>query len=162
MLRKRDNVFRTFPQWRDSQLKLAQAVKEIPAEPALLDRQFEIQVGRGYDAHIHCNFAVPAQPVIRCSIENAKQFHLELEIQLADFVQEQSPLIRQLKQTGLRRIRAAERASFVSEKLAFHQLFRQGSAIDVYPRLAMTWRVIVNETGDQFFAGARLASNQHH
>src|SRR5438128_192089 len=97
-------------------------MKEVSAEPAFRDRQFQILISGSDDAHIDGDLAMPAQPVVGCAVQNSQQLDLKFQIKLANFVQEECPLIGQFKETGLRRIGAAERPLFVTKKFTLHQV----------------------------------------
>ncbi len=76
------------------------------------------------------------QPVERLAIEHAQQFHLGLQLQFADFVEEQRALVGHFEQARLGSVGAAERAFFVSEQFAFDQVLGERSAVDVDPGTA--------------------------
>ena len=132
---QRGNIFGTLAQRRNAQLELAQAVKKIFAEAPFVHRQFKILIGSGNYSHINCDFSVPAQTVIWRAVQHAQQFHLDLRLQFANFVQKNRALVRQFEQTGLRAIGAAEGSLFVAEQFTFHQMFGQGGAVDIHQRM---------------------------
>ena len=56
---------------------------------------------------------------------------------------------------------AGERAGDVAEQLAFQQRFRQGAAGDFDERLVAAAAAAMDRAGDQRFAGAAFAGDQH-
>src|ERR1700747_1319746 len=84
MLGERDDIFWPFAQRRNSQLKLAKAVKQILAEAALAHRGLKVLVGSGDNADVNLDLAMPTQTVERLSIKHAHQLHLCLQLQFPD------------------------------------------------------------------------------
>src|SRR5579864_5609163 len=136
MLGESDYIFGSLTQRRNPQLKLAETVKQILAEAALAHRGLKVLVGCGDNPDVNLDLAMSTQPVERLSIEDAQQLHLCLQLQFPDLVEEKRASIGKLEQARLRCVGAAERAFFVSEQLALHQVFRKRGAIDVNPRTA--------------------------
>ena len=81
-------------------------------------------VGSGYDAHIHRDFAVSAEPVEGITVQNPQQLYLSLKLQLCDFVEKECAFVGEFEESRLGRIGASERAFLVSEQFAFDQVFR--------------------------------------
>src|ERR1700722_12155767 len=115
MLGEGDNVFRALAQGRNAKLKLAKAVKEIAAETASLDCGFEILIGGGDDAHVDFNFAMAAEAVEGLPVENAQKFDLHLQLQLADFVEEERAFVGEFEKAGFGGIGSAEGAFLVAK-----------------------------------------------
>ena len=88
VLRQRDNILRPLTQWRNPQLKLPQPMKQILTEAALPHCSFQVLVGGRYNAHIHLDLAIAAQPVERLAIQHPQQLALRLHLQLAYFIKE--------------------------------------------------------------------------
>src|SRR5207244_1678565 len=89
------------------------------------------------------------------------QLRLHVEADVADFVQEQRAAVGQLEAADLIPNRPGERSLYVAEKLALQDAGGQGSTVhlDERPRGART--VFVNRLGEQSFAGAAFAADQH-
>ncbi len=129
--RQRGNIFGTLAQWWNPQLELAQAVVKILAETPFFHRQLKILIGGGNHAHVDGDFPIPTQPVIWSAVQNAQQFHLDLRLQFANFVEKNRALVGHFKQAGLRGIGAAEGSLLVAEQFALHQMFGQRGAVDI-------------------------------
>ena len=80
---------------------------------------------------------------------------------LADLVEEDRPLVRQLEAALALGDRAGERALLVPEQLTLEQRLRQRRAVDLDQRPAGEARVAVQHRRDQFLAGAGFAGDQH-
>ncbi len=142
-------------------LKLAETMKQILAEAALLNRGLKVLVGRSHNTDIYLDFPVPAETIKGLSIQHAQQLYLSVQLQFADFVEEQRTPVRHFKQAWLGRIGSAKRALFIPEQLALHQIFRKSSAVDVDPWAAAAQRRLMDRASDQFFAGTSLAGHQN-
>src|SRR6266576_4810023 len=136
MLGESNDIFWSLAQRWNPQLKLAEAVKEILAEAALAYCGLEVLVGCSDNTDVNLDLAMSTQTVERLSIQNAQQLHLCLQLQFPDLIEEKRASIGKLEQARLRCVGAAERAFFVSEQFALHQVFRKCGAIDVNPRTA--------------------------
>src|SRR5271165_4740574 len=98
------------------------------------------------------------QTVVRCAVQNAQQFHLDLWLQFANFVEKNCALVGHFEQTGLRSIGATEGSLFVAKQFALHQMLRQSSAVNIHQRAFAPIRRSMNRTRDQLLARARFAS----
>src|SRR6185503_1225263 len=76
---------------------------------------------------------------------------------LGHFVEKQHAARGELNLPGLGLLRASEGAALEAEQLRFEQLFRQRRAVDRDEGAASPRRLLVDESGDDFLAGARLA-----
>jgi len=94
-------------------------MEKIFAEAPFFHRCFEILIGRGDDSYIHRDFAMPTQTVVGSPVQHAQQLDLDMRRQLADFVEKESSLVGQFKESGLGRVGAAESAFFIAKQFAF-------------------------------------------
>ncbi len=134
---------------------------EVASEPAFGHCDVQLLIRRRHHTHIHRDLLYSAQPVVRNSVEHAQQLHLHLGIELADLVEKNGSLIRQLEQALLRGIRSAERAAVITEQFALEQMFGQRRAAQVHPRLLRAQRIMMQGTRHQLLAGTALAGDQH-
>ena len=137
-LRQRPDIVAPLPKGRHMNLDGAQAMKQIRAESAGVNGFLEVHITGSNHTHVGGHLARSTQPIIRNSIENAEQLHLRLGIQLGDFIQEKRSIIGRFEQSLLHGVGAAEGAFFVSEQFTLNEMFRQGSAIQIHPRLGAT------------------------
>jgi hypothetical protein len=80
---------------------------------------------------------------------------------LRDLVEEQHARSRQLDLPGLGLLRTSKGAALVSEQLRLQQVLRKRRAIERDEWTGLPTRGAVNEAGDDFLPGARLAGEQH-
>src|ERR1035438_10282639 len=104
------------------QVKCIETVKQIAAELSALNGFIEAEISRRHDADVGHNLARSAQTEIGLAIQHAQQLGLHPAVQLPDLVEKEGPGVRRFEQSGLHAVGAAERASFVAEKLALHQM----------------------------------------
>ncbi len=154
-------IFRTVAQRRHFQGELRQPVIEVAAEFSSVHQFLKILIGRRHQSHVHADLLAAAQPKIRHVVQHPQQLDLDLQFQVPNLVQKQRSLVGDLKESRLGGVGAAERAFFVAEQLALHQMLRNRRAIHVHQRPVAAQRVIVDGVGNHFFSHARLAHNQH-
>ena len=115
----------------------------------------------GHNAHV--NFLRPSasQALKFPLLQDTKKLRLELQRDVANFVQEQRALMRELEPADLLCDRAGERATLMPKEFAFEQPGGDGGAVefDEWPIPART--VAVNGARDEFFARAGLAEQEH-
>ena len=94
-------------------------------------------------------------------LQETEEFHLGLRRQAVDLIQKQRAAFGLADQPRLIGRSASERAAFVAEDLAFHQVLWKRAAIDrnEWPVRARTQ--IMNGAREDFLAGAGLAGDQH-
>ena len=97
---QRRHVLRPLAQRRQVQAHHVEPVEEVGAELALLDRLLERLGGGGDDADVHLARLAPADPADLALLEHAEQLGLQVERQVADLVEQQRALVRQLEQAG--------------------------------------------------------------
>jgi hypothetical protein len=96
-------------------MALVEPVKQIGAKPSGLHRRFQVLVGGCHDACIHRDLFLSSHAVIRHAVQNAEQFDLHSQLQFSDLIQKQRAGIRQIEQSRLGGVGAAEGALLVSE-----------------------------------------------
>ena len=98
-----------------AELDHIQAIVQRPSERSLVHRFGQIFVRRGNDPNIHSDVPQSTQAPEGLAFEHSQQLGLNSIRQLADFVQENGPLIGQLEQANLSRPRVGEGAFLVTE-----------------------------------------------
>src|SRR5690606_31892521 len=114
------------------------------------------------DASAHFDGLLPSYPRQLLLLEDAQKFRLDRLGHFADLVEKNCPARRTLESTPVQLCRAGERAAFVPEQLALHEVVWQGRAIHGDERFVD----VANEgpmqlAGDQFLARAAFALDQH-
>ncbi len=84
-----------------------------------------------------------------------------MQRQVRHLVEKQRPAFRALDESFLIGHRAGEAAALVPEELTFHELRRDGAAVDGDERPFAPRAALVNHARDEFLAGARLPADVH-
>ena len=149
-----------FPQRRQPDGEAVQPVVKVLAEASFLHLRLHVLVRGGDDADVGADRARAADAEDLPGLDGAEQLHLHGGGDLADLVQEQHALVRDLEQAGLAHDRAGERALLVAEQLALQQAFRHGGAVDGDEGLRGARARGVDGPGDQLLAGAAFALDE--
>src|SRR4029453_14608007 len=136
-------------------------VIEIPPEPAVLDRLFKIDVGRDDEPEIRLDRLGPANPLNFSFLNRTQQLRLQIEPQVADLVEKEGAARSQLELPKLLLVRAGEGAALVSEQRALDQFVRNGRQVHRDERRLPSAGFPVQQSREQFLAGAALARDQH-
>ena len=155
------DVFASLAQRRERNREDAQPIVQVVAEGAVGDRLAQIPVRGRNDAHVHLLGGRRADALEAPFLQDAQQLGLEIERQIADFVEKQRPAMGQLESALARGDRARERAARVAEELAFDQRRRQRRAVDDDQRVAAPRPVHVDRAREQLLARAGLSQEQH-
>jgi hypothetical protein len=94
-------------------------------------------------------------------VQGSEQLSLKREREVADFIEEERPVMRLLEETRLGRMGVCECSPFVAEQLALHESCRDGGTVDGDKRTVLAWTTAVQGLGEEFFAGPSLPVNQH-
>src|SRR5262249_18338478 len=133
---------------------------EVLPEPAFLDRLFEIDVGRGDQTELGLDWLGSAHPFDLALLDGAQQLGLEVEPQIADLVEEQRAVRRELEFSKLLAVRSGKGAALVAEQRALGELpWDRGEVHRDEGRLGVAG-FAVNQPRQQLLAGAALAENQ--
>ena len=100
------------------------AVVQVLAEAAVLDRLLEIDVGRRHQAEIGLDRLAAADALDLALLNRAQQLGLQVEAQVTNLVEEQGAAGGELELAELLFVRARERAALVAEQRALDQLVR--------------------------------------
>ena len=124
------DVLAPLAQRRNHQLEHAESIIQIFAELLLADVVLQVLVRGGDDPHVDADFLGGPDRQERMPFQNAQQLGLPFEGHFADFVEKQRAQIGLLEIAGMVAVGAGERAGLVAEQLAFHQVGRNGGAVD--------------------------------
>ena len=155
------NVFSTLPQRRNVDRKYFQSVIQVLAKCRLLYHAGQIAMRSGDQPHIHFMSAVAAEPLKFLLLQNAQQFRLKFERDVADFVQKERALVRQFKASHFLRDRSGKCSFFVTEQLTLQKPERNRGAIQFNEGAFAAGAQIVYRAGNQLLAGSGLAQDQH-
>src|SRR5205814_710489 len=94
-------------------------------------------------------------------LNRSQQLRLQVETQVADLVEEERSVRRELELAELLAVRAGERASFMAEERALRELARNRGEVDSDERRFAIARLAVNEPREQLLARPALTKDQH-
>ena len=94
-------------------------------------------------------------------LEDAKKLHLKVRSDGAYFVQENSPLVSELKFPRFLPDRPGKGPLFMAKKLTFNEVLREGSTVHLDKRLLSPRAVVVNSIGSKFLSSTAFTSDQH-
>src|SRR5689334_11213280 len=134
---------------------------QILAELTPRDGGREIHVRGGDDADVDRDRARAADAANGPLLQRPEQLPLQHEWQVSDFVEEQRAPISKFEQPWLCDGRASERTFLVAEQLTLEQLVGNRRAVDVDEWRAAAWSVVVNRSGHELLARARLTGQEH-
>ena len=137
-----------------------QTVKQVLAKMPGHYRVSQVDVGGRHQPHIDRDRRARTQAHHFTLLQNPQQFHLHVQRQIADLIEEQRAAIGRFKPAGLVGGSTGERAFFMAEQFAFHQGFGKRTAIHRHKGLTPATAQIVDMPCDQFLAGAGLANDQ--
>ena len=109
--RQERDVLATFPKRGHSNRKDVQAVVEIFAERPVLDHRTEVAIRGGNQPRVARNRAAATDSLELALLDDAQELRLEVEGHLADLVEKQRAVLRELKRP-VRRARAPVKAPF--------------------------------------------------
>src|SRR5215469_11188609 len=90
-------------------------------------------------------------------LQNAQQFRLEFEWNVANFIQEQSTFVGCLEAARLAHDGTGKRASFMPKKFALQETRRNGCAVQFHERPMSPIAQVVDCPGNQLLSRARLS-----
>ena len=154
------DVLFALPQRRKLDRDHVDAVEEVLAECAFLNRVVEIAIRCGDHADLDLRLDVRSDFANDTVLQHAKQLDLHRQGGFADLIEEDRAAIGFGEQTTLLPDRAGERAAFVTEQFGLEQVFRKGAAVDRH-EFAAPAGVVMKGPRDQLLACARLARDQH-
>ncbi len=109
------DVFPPLAKRRDPDLDHVQTVEEILAEPPLADLVADFTIGRRDDADIDRDLLVAAETPELLRVEELEELRLGLRVRLGDLVEKKRPVVGELDEADLLRLRVGERARLVAE-----------------------------------------------
>ena len=138
----------------------AQAVEQILAELSFGDPLFEIRVRGGDDPNIDLLGPRFADRQHFTLLEKPEQFRLDVDGQVADFIEEQRAADRGPQDAGLIRHRARKAAAPMAKELTVSQFARRARAVVGQEHAAASKRSGMNRPSHEVLARATLAGNE--
>ena len=136
-------------------------VVEIAAELLLGDHLGEIAVGGGDEADIDGDGPVAAETLDLFLLQGAQELGLQVERNLADFVEKERALVGEFQAADLARDGPREGAFLVAEKFALDQPGGNSGAVDLDEGAFAPRAESVDSARQQFLAGPGLALDEN-
>src|SRR4029453_17945049 len=155
--REEQNVVAPLPQWGKANVEDVQTIVEVLAERPIRHGIVQMSIGGGDDADVDADRPRATQSQELTLLEHTQELRLRRRRHLGDLVKKQHTAGGQFNLTRLRLLRAGERSTLESEELGLKELLWQRRAIDRGEWAARSWGTLVDESCDDFLAGARLA-----
>ena len=106
-------------------------------------------------------FFVTAHAAKGTFLQESQELHLSLHRKVANFVEEKRSPVGSFGTTDTAIHSTRKGSLFVTEKFAFHQVFRQSRAVQRNERFVLSFRQIHNCTGNHFLTRTATATNQN-
>ena len=120
------NVLPAFAQRRQANLERVDAEVQVFAEFVVLDHLAQVAIGRADHAHIDAERLRVADAADFARFQEAQQLHLDVLVQLADFIEEQRAAVGDFEEALVIAVGPGERALAMAEQLAFDQVLATG------------------------------------
>ena len=138
-----------------------EAVKQVFPELSLGDHVAEDPVGRRDHAHVHAARGLVRTDLLQLArLEEPQEQPLHPERHLADFVEEDRAVMRELELARAIAIGAGEAAFHVAEQLRFEQRLGHAGAVHGHERACGPRASRVHGVGDQFLARPAFPCNE--
>src|SRR5271157_876278 len=151
------NVFAPFAQRRDFDRKHPQPVKKVLAKLIVADHAFQIPMCGRNETNINVDGSSTSEAFELLLLQGTQKLWLQIHSNVADLVEKQSAVIRQLKPASLLDKRAGESPLFVAEQFTFHKTRRNRRAVQADKCALSTRAEIMKRSGHQLLARTGLA-----
>ena len=159
--REHRDVFASLAQRWQAKANHVQTVKQIFTERAFLHPLLQVLVGGRNHPHIGFDGAVTTHAVEVAITQHPQQTGLQIELHVADFIQEQGATVGLLEAATAHGLRTREGPAFVTKQFTLEQIFGNGRGVDGHKRTAGTLRMFVQCTCHQLFARTGFARDHH-
>ena len=102
---------------------------------------------RGDQPNVDPSLLHASDPAESLFLDHLEQPGLYVDVHIADFVEEQSPPMRDLEEARLGPCGAGECALLVTEELAFQQFLAESCAVELHQRLVGSLTVLMQPAG---------------
>ncbi|MNH16003.1 hypothetical protein D3C79_756290 [compost metagenome] len=118
-------------------------------------------MGSRQHPHIHRDRLAAPHALDVLFLQKTQQVGLQLQRQVANFVEEQRATMSRFDAPGLALMSTGEGALLMAEQFRLDQVLGDRPAVDGNERLLAALRLPVQGTGHQFLAGAAFTADQH-
>ena len=161
MARQLRQVSQPLSQGGHANLQDIQPVVEIFAKPAILDCLLQVDMGGGKNPDIDGDRPTAPDALDVLFLKKAQQIRLQLQRQIADFIQQQRSAVGSLDSPHLALMGPGEGALLVAEQLRLDEVLRNAATVDGNERLIRAAREIMQCARNHFLAGTAFAANHH-
>ena len=137
------------------------AVVQVFAETAFPHQLLQVHIRGADQADIHRNGLGTAHTHHASVLDHPQQLGLQVQRNIADFVQEQRPAVGLLKLAYMARMGIGEGAFYVAEEFALEQRFGNGPGIHRHHRLSAAEAPGMDLPRQHILAGAVFAGDEH-
>jgi hypothetical protein len=134
---------------------------EVGAKAALAHQVQEILVGGRHNAHVRTHRVRAPQLLEDVLLEEPQQLGLHLQGEVADFIEEQGPGVRELHAADRRRQRPRKGPSYMPEEVTFQQAAGNRRAVHGDEWGVSPPALPVNRPSNELLARPRLPLDQH-
>ena len=138
----------------------AHPVEQVGPEQPLPHQGLQVLVGGGQEAEVHLPVVHLPQAAEALLLQGLEQLGLDLQVHVAQFVQEHGAPVGGLQQADLGVHGAGEGALLVAEQLGLQELAGEAAAVQFQQGLGGPGAVPVHPAGQFALAGAGLALDQ--
>ena len=138
-----------------------EAVVEITPEELVAHHFGEVPIGGGDEANVDGNGANAAEAFEGFLLQGAEELGLEIERDVADFVEEQGSAVGHFEAADFLGEGAGEGAAFVAEEFTFEKAGGDGGAVECNEREISAGAEAMDGAGDEFLAGAGFAEDEN-
>ena len=155
------DVVLALAQRRDDKMDDVEPVEQVFAKLPLRDHVAQRPVGRRNHAHVHAARGLVGADFLQfAGLEKPQQQPLHPQRHLADFVEEDGAVMRQLELARLVAIRAGEAALDVAEELRLEQRLGHAGAVHGDERTRRPRASCMHRVRDQLLAGPALPGDE--
>src|SRR5581483_7650768 len=154
------DVFAAVAQRRQQNRDDIQPVIEIFAEATALHFLLQVLLRRAHEADIDFDRFIAPDALELPLLQDPQQLHLDDRRDLADLIEEERALMRELEPAAPLLHGAGERAFFMTEKLSLKQRLWQSRTADLDERVVAPRAAPVYGIRDELLAGAAFAEDQ--
>src|ERR1700693_1265505 len=129
MLHQERDVFGSLAQGRNENRENIQAIVKIAAKLFFQNHFFQIAMSRRHYSNVDFLRVRASQAFELSLLQDTKQFGLEFQGDVANFIQEQGTSVRELESSNLLSNSSGESSALVAKEFAFEQAGGNGGAV---------------------------------
>jgi hypothetical protein len=161
VLREQRNILGPFAQCRHANHYGAHAKIKVAAELLVANQLTQIGMTGGDQPNVELTLLHISQPSKLLLFQDFQQLWLNLEIHVANLIEENRPSLRNFQKSKLSLQSAGECASFVAKKFAFEELSPEAGAVQIYEWFLSSRAAVVNPPRQNSLSRAGFSGNKH-